>query len=171
MWTFLFQTKNPFFCLDDSVLKVRKCIREDKVLGCHWGDQRFPSSQTCHGFAGRSQVNFLLSLHHHVTRRTKDGCICRGKKVTAIKQKNRAITQVMSLLAWNSWCLMSILCMFQALFYFQKLFFWSHSLNAQLQLEHVRCIPLATHLSFGFTTARKPAYALQGCSMMQTKQQ
>lgn len=64
--SFLFQTKNPFSCLDNSILKVRKCIREDKVLGCGWGDQRF-SSQTCCGFAGRSQVNFLLSLHHNVT--------------------------------------------------------------------------------------------------------
>lgn len=67
VWTFLFQTKNPFSCLDNSISKVRKCSQEDKVLDCGSGDQSFSYSQTCTGFSERSQVNFLLSLHCNVT--------------------------------------------------------------------------------------------------------
>lgn len=67
VWTFLFQTKNPFSCLDNSISKVRKCSQEDKVLDCGSGDQSFSYSQACTGFSERSQVNFLLSLHCNVT--------------------------------------------------------------------------------------------------------
>lgn len=88
MCCFLFRAKNPFSCLGNSILKVRKCIQEDKGLGCGWGDQRFSSSQTYRGFAGRSQVKFLLFLHHNVACVGPKMVLYVGvKKVIAIKQK------------------------------------------------------------------------------------
>lgn len=70
------------------------------------------------------------------------------KKLIVIKQKNRVVTQVVSTLVWNSWCLMSALCRFQVYPVFRS-WFWSHSPNAHLLWS----VLSRFFLHFGFTAA------------------
>lgn len=64
-------------------------------------------------------MNFLLSLHHNVMCRSED-VVCREKKNSFLNTETRAVTQVVSTLVWNSWCLMSTLCRFQVYLVFKS---------------------------------------------------